>query len=305
MTETTPSATRGVIPILLVAAFVVILNETTMNVALSSIMTDLGVTERTAQWLTAAFMLTMAVVIPVTGWLLDRLPTRTVFTLAMAMFSAGTLACAVAPDFTLLVAGRVVQASGTAIMLPLLMTTIMRLVPGDHRGRVMGNVSMVISVAPAVGPTMSGLILQVATWRVIFWVMLPIALLMLVLGRSRLVNVGEASRTPLDVMSVPLTVLAFGPLVYGLSTVGSDAVAAWVPAAAIAVGLAGLAAFVWRQHSLQGSGAPLLDLRTFTHRTFTVAVLIMAVAMMALFGTVIMLPLILQRASGMAPLQVG
>ncbi|CAL8975985.1 putative transport protein HsrA [Tessaracoccus sp. O5.2] len=304
-TETTPSATRGVIPILLVAAFVVILNETTMNVALSSIMTDLGVTERTAQWLTTAFMLTMAVVIPVTGWLLDRLPTRTVFTLAMAMFSTGTLACAVAPDFTLLVAGRVIQASGTAIMLPLLMTTIMRLVPGDHRGRVMGNVSMVISVAPAVGPTMSGLILQVATWRVIFWVMLPIALLMLVLGRSRLVNVGEASRTPLDVMSVPLTVLAFGPLVYGLSTVGSDAVAAWVPAAAIAVGLAGLAAFVWRQHSLQGSGAPLLDLRTFTHRTFTVAVLIMAVAMMALFGTVIMLPLILQRAFGMAPLQVG
>ena len=124
----------SVIPILLVAAFVVILNETTMNVALSSIMTDLGVDERTAQWLTTAFMLTMAVVIPITGWLLDRLPTRRVFQLAMLSFSVGTLLCMIAPSFAFLLAGRVVQASGTAIMMPLLMTTVMQLVPANGRG---------------------------------------------------------------------------------------------------------------------------------------------------------------------------
>lgn len=298
-------ASPGVIPILLVAAFVVILNETTMNVALSSIMSDLGITERTAQWLTTAFMLTMAVVIPVTGWLLDRLPTRRMFALAMSLFSLGTLACAVAPSFTFLVLGRVVQATGTAIMMPLLMTTIMQLVEREHRGRVMGNVSMVISVAPAVGPTLSGVILQAASWRGIFWVVLPIALLMLVLGYRRLTDVGETKATPLDLVSVPLTLLAFGPLVYGLSLVGSDEVEVWVPMLAIGIGVGGLAAFMGRQFVLQSRDAALLDLRTFSHPTFTVAVVVMSIAMMALFGTIIMLPLILQRAFGLEPLQVG
>ena len=138
---------RSVIAILLVAAFVVILNETALNVALTSVMTDLAVEERTVQWLTTGFLLTMAVVIPVTGWLLERIPTRTAFILAMSLFTTGTLACAVAPVFPLVLAGRIVQASGTAVMLPLLMTTVMHLVPPAHRGTIMGTISMVISVA--------------------------------------------------------------------------------------------------------------------------------------------------------------
>lgn len=300
-----PPRARGAIPILLVAAFVVILNETTMNVALPRIMDDLGVTERTAQWLTTAFMLTMAVVIPVTGWLLDRLTTRTVFRLAMALFSAGTLLCAVAPGFGFLLLGRGVQASGTAVMLPLLMTTVMRLVPTTARGRVMGNISMVISVAPAVGPTLSGVILQVGSWRLIFAFVLPIALVMLWLGHRRLPDVGEPVPTPLDLFSVPLAVVAFGPLVYGLSLIGAEGVAFWVPTLSIAVGVGGLVAFVGRQLVLQRRGRAFLDVRTFTHRTFTVALTMMAIAMMALFGTVIMLPLLLQRAMGLEPLQVG
>nr|WP_255436249.1 MDR family MFS transporter [Tessaracoccus sp. MC1756] len=305
LVDSPPRTNRGVIPILLVAAFVVILNETTMNVALSSIMADLGVTERTAQWLTTAFMLTMAVVIPVTGWLLDRLPTRRVFQVAMSLFSLGTLIAAVSPTFASLLVGRVVQASGTAMMMPLLMTTIMQLVPPNQRGRTMGNISMVISVAPAVGPTLSGFILEVGSWRLIFWVMLPIALLMLALGHWKLADVGEEKRTPLDAVSVVLTLVAFGPLVYGLSLVGAEDVAFWVPMLAIGVGVGGLAAFMARQFVLQARDAALLDLRTFAYPTFTVAVLMMSIAMMALFGTIIMLPLLLQRAFGMEALQVG
>ena len=303
--EDSPRTSRGVIPILLVAAFVVILNETTMNVALNSIMADFGVTERTAQWLTTAFMLTMAVVIPITGWLLDRLTTRTVFLTAMGLFSLGTLLCMVAPTFPLLLFGRVVQASGTAMMMPLLMTTIMQLVPAGERGKTMGNISMVIAVAPAVGPTLSGFILQVGSWRMIFGVVLPIALAMLALGFAKLTNVGEKKRTPLDLISVPLSVLAFGPLIYGLSVVGAEDVAFWVPMLAIGVGLGALLAFAARQLVLQGRGAAFLDLRTFTRLPFTVSALMMAIAMMALFGTIIMLPLILQRAFGWEPVQVG
>ena len=296
---------RSIIAILLVAAFVVILNETTMNVALTRIMADFGVDERAAQWLTTAFMLTMAVVIPTTGWLLNRLTTRTVFTLALGLFSLGTLACALAPTFALLVGGRVVQASGTAIMMPLLMTTIMQLVPPAHRGAVMGNISLVISVAPAVGPTLSGVLLQVGSWRLIFAVVLPIALAMLALGRLKLLNAGEPRPTPLDVWSIPLTAIAFGPLVYGLSLIGDASVPVWQPGVAVAIGLVGLTCFVARQVLLQRVDRALLDLRTFTFGAFSIALLMMALAMMALFGTIIMLPLLLQKAYGLEPLQVG
>merc|ERR1711969_207439 len=116
-------------------------------------MTDLGVTANAAQWLTTAFLLTMAVVIPITGFLLQRFHTRFVFTMAMSLFSLGTLVCAAAPGLGLLIVGRIVQAMGTAIMMPLLMTTVMNLVPAESRGRTMGNISIVISVAPAIGPT--------------------------------------------------------------------------------------------------------------------------------------------------------
>ena len=300
-----PDAPRGVIGVLIVAAFVVILNETTMNVALSSIMASLGVTERTAQWLTTAFLLTMAVVIPVTGWLLDRLTTRQVFTIAMTTFTVGTVVCALAPGFPVLLIGRIVQASGTAVMMPLLMTTVMRLVPSETRGAMMGNISMVIAVAPAIGPTLSGVLLQLGSWRYVFCLVAPVAAVMLLLGRRRLVNVGHPVDTPLDLISIPLTILAFGPLVYGLSLIGAEHVAWWQPWLAVGIGVGALVAFVARQLVLQGRDAAFLDLRTFTVSSFTVSVVMMAVAMMALFGTIIMLPLLLQRAFGLAPLQVG
>lgn len=294
-----------IIAILLVAAFVVILNETAMNVALTRIMGEFAVDERLVQWLTTAFMLTMAVVIPVTGWLVDRLTTRRIFTLALGLFSLGTLICALAPLFGVLLAGRVVQASGTAIMMPLLMTTIMRLVPPRHRGAVMGNISMVISVAPAVGPTVSGLLLQAGSWRLIFGAVLPIALLMLGLGLRFLTNVGHPRPSPLDVTSVLLSLAGFGGLVYGLTLVGDARVAPGQLALALGVGAVALAGFVWRQLVLQRRDAALLDLRTFRFPTFTVALAMMAIGMMALFGTIIMLPLVLQQAFGLAPLQVG
>ena len=171
-----PARDRQVIAILLVAAFVVILNETIMSVALPRLMVDLDISARTVQWLTTAFMLTMAVVIPTTGFLLERISTRTVFMLAMGLFSAGTLLAAVSPGFWMLLLARIVQASGTAVMIPLLMTTVLTLVPVERRGVVMGNITIAISVAPAIGPTLSGLVLQFLSWRFMFVLVLPIAL---------------------------------------------------------------------------------------------------------------------------------
>jgi DHA2 family lincomycin resistance protein-like MFS transporter len=295
-----------IIATLLVATFVVILNETIMNVALQRLMVDLGVDAPTVQWLSTGFMLTMAVVIPTTGFILQSLSTRAVFMLAMGLFAAGTALAAVAPGFEILLLARIIQAGGTAIMLPLLMTTILTLVPLGRRGAVMGNVSIAISVAPAMGPTVSGLILEHFTWRFMFVFVLPVALAALAIGAKFLTNVGETEKTKLDFLSVLLTVPAFGGLVYGLSQIGGgQSGPGAVAIAALAIGVASLAVFVLRQLRLQKADAPLLDLRAFNFRMFTVSVLLMVVAMMALFGTVILLPLYLQEVRGLGSLETG
>lgn len=298
---------RLAIWLLLISAFVVILNETVMGVALPRLMDDLGITAAAGQWLTTAFLLTMSVVIPITGMLIQRVKTRALFITAMSLFTVGTLIASVAPGFAVLVIGRVVQACGTAIMMPLLMTTVVTLVPERQRGRLMGRIAIVISVAPALGPTISGLILQSLNWRWLFIIMLPIAAVALVLGAIRMPNVGVQKKARIDLFSVLLSVLAFGGLVYGLSQVGEAANGAavippWVP---IVVGAVALALFVWRQLQLQREDRALLDLRTFSSRPFALSVILFAFSSMALFGSLILLPIYVQNVLGHNTLETG
>lgn len=286
--------TFAVLVILLIAAFVVILNETLMNVALPNLMESFGIAEvSTVQWVATAFMLTMSVVIPTTGFLLARLTTRQTFMLAMGLFTAGTLVCATALVFPMLLLGRVIQACGTAIMMPLLMTTILQLVPIARRGAVMGNVSIAISVAPACGPALSGLILQHFSWRFLFIFMLPIAVAMFVAGLIKLPNVGEQKAVPLDIPSVLLTIPAFGGFVYGINEI---AVApSPVTVGALVLGAVCIVLFCRRQISLQRTGEPLLDLRVFTFAPFAKGLGLLTVSMIAMFGTIILFPLFMQQ----------
>lgn len=298
---------RLAVSLLLVSTFVVILNETIMGVALPRLMTDLSITASTAQWLTTAFMLTMAVVIPVTGFLLQRITTRRAFLLAMGLFSLGTLVAALAPGFGVLLLGRVIQAGGTAIMLPLLMTTVMTVTPVASRGRTMGNISVVISVAPAIGPTISGLVLAVLDWRWMFGLVLPIAVTALALGAVKLPNIGETRYARVDVPSVVLSAFAFGGIVYGLSGLGAAtgtgiAPTTWV---ALAVGVVTLVLFVARQRRLARADDALLDLRVFSSRAFAVSVTMMAGLMISLFGVIILLPIYAQTVLGLTTLQTG
>lgn len=301
---------RLVIALLLVSTFVVFLNETIMSVAIPHLMTDLQVSAGVAQWLTTAFLLTMAVVIPITGFLLQRLNTRPIFILAMTIFTLGTLLCAVAPGIALLILGRIVQAVGTAIMMPLLMTTVMTLVPPEGRGKTMGNISIVMSVAPAVGPTIGGFILAHMDWRWMFLLVLPIAIGALALGYRKIQNVSTPRYAPLDVISVILSALAFGGLIYGLSSFGEAAghpgeaplVPLWLP---LVVGGVTMVAFIARQLLLQREDKALLDLRTFGSANYRVSIGMMFVAMMALLGTVILLPIYTQKVLLLDTLQTG
>ncbi len=297
---------RTTIGVLLVSAFVVILNETIMNVALPRLMDEFQVSPSAIQWLATAFMLTMAVVIPTTGYLLTRLPIRNVFLLAMGLFSAGTLLAGLAPGFEMLLGARVIQASGTAIMMPLLMTTVLDLVPLGRRGAVMGNVSIVISVAPAIGPTLSGLILHSLSWRFMFLLVLPIAVIALIVGARLLAAGGERRKSKLSVPSLLISIPAFGGLVYGLSGIGSpDAGTHQIALVALGVALVFLAGFVLLQLHLQRSERALLDMRPFLHRQFTLALALMVMAMLALFGVIILLPMYLQNVRGLDVLTTG
>lgn len=302
-----PREIKIVIGLLLVATFVVVLNETIMGVALPQLMSDLAVSASTAQWLTTGFLLTMAVVIPTTGLILKRFSTRSVFIAAMSLFSAGTLLAAVAPGFPVLLVGRVVQASGTAIMIPLLITTVLTFVPESRRGRTMGLISIVIAVAPAVGPTFSGLILSALSWRWLFLIVLPIALVALALGAVFVKNITTPQPVKFDLVSIVLSALAFGGLIYGLSSIGEAASGHTPvnPAVPIVVGVVALALFVWRQLLLQRTDSALLDLRPFKQRSFVVGIVVLLVAMGALFGTLILLPIYLQDVQGLTTLQTG
>ncbi len=301
-----PGAVLTII-VLLCAAFVVILNETILNVALPRLIDSLGVDANVVQWVATGFMLTMAVVIPTTGFIIGRLGTRGAFALAMISFTCGTAIAAAAPGFGLLLAGRIVQGIGSAIMLPLLITTVLTLVPIAKRGAVMGNVTIVIAVAPALGPTISGLILAHFAWRFLFLFVLPFAIIATILGIARLRG-GAREHQPLDVVSVLLSVPGFAGVVYGLSSLGetsSSTTARVAGLGALLVGLILVSVFALRQVRLQRAGAPLLNLSTFRYSAFRTSVGLLSVSMLALFGVVIVLPIYMQSVRGLDSITTG
>lgn len=296
-----------VVYLLMVSAFVMFLNETILSVALPTIMDDLNITAATGQWLSTAYLLTMAIVYPMSGWVIQRFSTRTVFFASMTLFTVGAVVAATAPGFGMLLLGRIIQACGTGVISPLFMTTIMTLVPPHHRGRVMGNVTIVMSVAPAVGPLIGGLIVSVLDWRWMFWMVLPFAVAALITGTFKLVNVTETEKVSLDGPSVVLSAFAFGGLVYGFSGLGEwvrgeGLMAPWIP---LTVGAAALIVFVLRQRRLAQRDSALLDLRVFESRSYTFSILLMAAMMATLFGTIILLPIYLQSVLGLDPAATG
>ncbi|HKS48354.1 MAG TPA: DHA2 family efflux MFS transporter permease subunit [Amycolatopsis sp.] len=313
--EAPPPRSGLLIGVLVFSAFVMILNETILSIALRELTVDLNVSTTTVQWLTSGFLLTMAVVIPTTGFLLERFTPRQVFLASLTTFSLGTLVSGLAPGFPVLLAGRVLQAGGTAVMLPLLMTSVMRLVPPHRRGATMGTITIVIAVAPAIGPTIGGAVLSSLSWRWMFWIVLPLAVTALVIGAVWFGLDGRTRPVPLDLPSVLLSAAGFGGVLYGLSAFGAPAggghpLPPWIP---IVAGAAALAVFAWRQTRLQRDDRALLDLRPFTHRGFVVALVLTALLFVCLLGVAsIMLPLYLQTVlhtstfvSGLAVLPGG
>ncbi|WP_171058150.1 DHA2 family efflux MFS transporter permease subunit [Modestobacter altitudinis] len=302
-----PPGVALVIGVLIISTFIVFLNEMLLGVALPTLIADFGVSPSTGQWVTTGFLLTMAVLIPASSFVMRRFHLRTIFLVALSLFIVGTTLAAIAPTFGVLVAGRVVQASGTAVFLPLLMTTTMRLVPAGRRGQMMAITTAVPSVAPALGPALSGLVLSALSWRWLFILMLPIALVALALGAWKLRNVTTPEPVTLDLASLLLSAVGFGGLVYGLSLPGeaSSGHAPISPYLPIAVGLVGLVAFVLRQIPLQRRGSAFLDMRIFARRGYALPILVMVFVAGNGIGLLVVVPLVLTLVTGLSTLQLG
>ncbi|GAA3406153.1 DHA2 family efflux MFS transporter permease subunit [Paenibacillus hodogayensis] len=278
---------------LIIGAFVAVLNETLLGNALPDLVKELGVPYSTIQWLTTAYMLVIGVLVPVTAILQQWFTTRQMFLSAMILFFAGTLFAAVAPGFGLLLTGRVVQALGTGLMLPVMMNTILVIFPPEKRGGAMGLMGLVIMFAPAIGPTVSGLILDSLSWRWLFILVLPLAAFSVVIAAIFLRNVSEITKPKVDVFSILLSTVGFGGIVYGFSKAGESGWSKPEVYWPMIVGGIALLLFIWRQLRLK---QPVMDLRAFKYPMFAIVTVLMFVLMMTLFSTMTLIPLYLQGA---------
>ncbi|KAB8137932.1 multidrug efflux MFS transporter, partial [Gracilibacillus oryzae] len=252
------------VAVMLIGAFVGILNETLLATALPSIMEDFNIHETQVQWLTTAFLLTNGVMIPISAFLIERFTTRQLFITALSIFGLGTLVASVSHSFELLLAARVIQASGSGIMLPLMMTVMLAIFPVERRGAAMGMAGIVISFAPAIGPTLSGWLLEFFPWRGLFYVVLPIVIIAIIVAAIFVKNVTKQTFPKIDIISILLSSFGFGGLLYGFSSIGGHGpgeVSSGINGTAIAIIVSGaiiLTLFIIRQMKIK---KPMLEFR--------------------------------------------
>lgn len=292
----------AMIAILFVGAFIAFLNNTLLNVALPTIMTEFKVKPSIVQWLTTGYMLVNGILVPASAFFVQRFSNRKLFITAMVLFTAGTALAAFAPEFWVLILARMIQAAGSAMMMPLLMNVMLTAFPIERRGSAMGMFGLVMILAPAIGPTLSGFILEHYEWRVLFEIILPFAIIVLLFAIFKLRNITPNSKVNLDVFSLILSSIGFGALLYGFSTAGDKGWDAPIVYGTIIVGFISLIVFVWRQLKLD---EPMLDVRIYKYPMFALSSVISIVVSAAMFSGMILTPLYVQTIRGISPFHSG
>ncbi|GGJ07334.1 lincomycin resistance protein LmrB [Paenibacillus hunanensis] len=299
-----------VLPILfamLLSGFIGLFGETALNVAITPLMTLLQVGPTTIQWLTTGYLLVMGILVPVSGLLLQWFTTRQLFTTSLLFSIAGTIVAAMSPTFEVLMIARLLQAVGTALLLPLMFNTILVIFPVEKRGSAMGLIGLVIMFAPAAGPAISGLILANLSWHFIFWISLPFFIISLVFGLRFLPNISKLTKPKIDVLSIVLSTLGFGGIVYGFSSAGGHGASGsgWsspIVIATLAIGVISLALFSIRQLRME---QPMIDLRAFRYPMFTIGLLLVFICMMVILSSMLILPMYLQQGMALSALTAG
>ncbi|KGM46284.1 DHA2 family efflux MFS transporter permease subunit [Neobacillus niacini] len=292
----------GIISILMIGAFIAFLNNTLLNIALPSIMADLEVDASTVQWLTTGFMLVNGVLIPTTAFLIQKYSVRKLFLVAMGLFTAGTILAGFAHVFPILLAGRMTQASGSAILMPLLMNVMLVSFPIEKRGAAMGIFGLILMGAPAIGPTLSGWLIEHYDWRMLFHFVTPIAVIILLVGFFLLKDKKEKVDIRIDMISVLLSSVGFGGLLYGFSSAGKQGWDSPQVYLTIAIGAISLLVFILRQLRQE---RPMLNFKIFKYPMFALSSAISMVVTMAMFSGMLLLPIYVQTLRGISPMDAG
>ena len=278
--------------ILILGTFLTAFNQTVMSVATPQVMKDLDVSAATAQWLTTAYMLVNGVLVPITAFLMKRFTTKQLFTSAMFLFLLGSLIAALSTDFTFLLVGRMVQASGAGIMIPLLYSVVMILYHPSERGTVMGMVSLAVLSTPAIGPTISGYVIDVLSWHSLFGILVPVSLIVIVLGHFFLENVTETQKDKIDLTSMLLSTIAFSFILYGFSSAGEMGWTSNIVMISFVVGIISL--IIFADKTIESYITHSLDLKVFKYGTFKLTNIINIGVTIIMYADMILLPIYLQ-----------
>ncbi len=282
------------VAVLLTGAFITVLNATLLTPALPTIMRDLNVSSTTVQWLTSGYALTEAVIIPLAAYLMGRFSTRRLFIGGVTLFCAGSIVAACAPAFGFLLVGRVMQASATGFVMPMVFSVILLVIPRERRGSAMGIIGLIIGFAPTIGPSLSGVLVDTVGWRAIFIIVATLAAIVVLLAVKELKPYGEFRRSKFDALSVVLSTVGLVSLLYGLSSFSSSD-NLLITAALIVVGLALVGAYAYRQLHLD---EPMLRVDILKTKQYRTVVIIIALFQAALIGMETIMPLYIQGVLG-------
>ncbi|MEJ8776575.1 MDR family MFS transporter [Pseudogracilibacillus sp. ICA-222130] len=289
---------------LIIGAFFAVLNETLLNIALTTLMKEFDITLPTVQWMATGFMLVMGIVIPISALFVQWFTTRQLFLSVMLIFTIGTTISAMAPNFTILLVGRLTQAVGTGLLMPIIFNVFLLIYPPHKRGKIMGIVGLVIMFAPAIGPSLSGVIVEYLGWRYLFITVIPFALFSIAFAYKYLINVGEVTKPKIDFPSVLFSSIGFGAVIYGFSSAGESENGFLTPIVllTILVGIISLVLFSLRQFKLD---APMMDLRVFKYPMYTHGVLMFLIIIMAMFASELILPIFMQGPLALSAATAG
>jgi MFS transporter, DHA2 family, lincomycin resistance protein len=279
--------------ILMLGAFLGLFGETALNMALSNIMEQFSVTAATAQWLTTGYLLVLAILVPVSALLMKWFTTRQLVIGGLIISLLGAILAATNFSFSILMLGRVVQAVGTGLLLPVMLSVMLLIFPIQKRGVVMGLMGLVITLAPALGPTLSGVIISTLSWPFIFWFSAIAYVLLILIAAAKIANVSEITKPKIDVLSILLSTIGFGGLIFALSTMAEVVLTSPKVLAPLAIGIIALILFGVRQNNM---AQPMVNLRVFKYPMFTLGTLTMFLGILIILSTGILLPMYLKGA---------
>ncbi|HCX9162247.1 DHA2 family efflux MFS transporter permease subunit [Staphylococcus aureus] len=294
---------RGkILAALLFGMFIAILNQTLLNVALPKINTEFNISASTGQWLMTGFMLVNGILIPITAYLFNKYSYRKLFLVALVLFTIGSLICAISMNFPIMMVGRVLQAIGAGVLMPLGSIVIITIYPPEKRGAAMGTMGIAMILAPAIGPTLSGYIVQNYHWNVMFYGMFIIGILAILVGFVWFKLYQYTTNPKADVPGIIFSTIGFGALLYGFSEAGNKGWGSVEIETMFAIGIIFIILFVIRELRMK---APMLNLEVLKFPTFTLTTVINMVVMLSLYGGMILLPIYLQNLRGFSALDSG